>query len=139
MRDYSYLNSKENREKNRLAILAGYKNGRKVVFKGEKRPNHAEKMKKIYVDRNWMLPMIGEENPAWMGDNAGYSALHKWLYNHKEKTGICEHCGKKPKTRTEFANLSGEYKRDINDYGELCSSCHRLFDAGRIVLGAAFL
>ena len=51
---------------------------------------------------------------------------------------MCEHCGKKPGTimrngrpgsGTEFANISGEYKRDINDYVELCIACHKRYDA----------
>lgn len=64
----------------------------------------------------------------------GYTAIHKWLSYHYTKTGICKRCGKNTKIdpkkkfrkqpRTQWANISGKYLRDINDYEELCISCH---------------
>jgi len=33
--------------------------------------------------------------------------------------------------RVEWANISGEYKRDKSDWIELCSSCHRYFDRNK--------
>ena len=68
----------------------------------------------------------GEERFNWQGDNPTYSAVHNWLAVHKVRTGICTHCGKKG--RTEFANISGEYRRDVDDFVELCTLCHRIMD-----------
>lgn len=76
----------------------------------------------------------GRNHHLWKGDKAGYAALHRWLIRHKPRTGICEHCGdqRKPgrdgRPGTDFANISGEYRRDIDDYVELCKPCHRVFD-----------
>lgn len=40
-------------------------------------------------------------------------------------------------TGTEWANLSGEYRRDLSDYIELCVPCHRLKDSGGIKHGTS--
>jgi hypothetical protein len=70
--------------------------------------------------------MRGDHSHSRRGDDVGYQGLHKWIRAHKARTGICEHCGSKAKT--EFANVSGEYKRDINDFIELCRKCHADYD-----------
>lgn len=28
---------------------------------------------------------LGDKNPMWKGDSAGYKAIHDWIYRHKEK------------------------------------------------------
>lgn len=63
---------------------------------------------------------------AWKGDEASYSAIHKWVNRHYEKPGKCEHCGK-PKI-IEWANVSGEYNRKRDDWIGLCKSCHFYYD-----------
>jgi hypothetical protein len=64
-------------------------------------------------------------HPRW-SDNPSYEALHKRIRKRKSKTGICERCGRSIKT--EFANISGKYMDDINDFIELCKLCHVRFD-----------
>jgi len=55
-----------------------------------------------------------------------YRALHYWIRNHKKKPKLCEACHKnKP---YEVANISGKYKRDLNDFKWLCRGCHMLND-----------
>lgn len=76
--------------------------------------------------------MLGEHNPHWKGADVGYAALHRWIARHKKKNGKCSQCGA-VKGRTDWANISGEYKRELDDYVELCVSCHRRFDLGRQV------
>ena len=77
----------------------------------------------------------GENNPMWKGDEAGYNAIHAWVWRHKERTGVCDECGER--RYTQFANLSGLLLRDVNDYRELCAPCHRRFDlpAGKLQAG----
>ena len=75
----------------------------------------------------------GVEHPNWKGEEVGYVSLHRWLERWKPRTGICEGCGatpepKKRRVATEFANFSGEYRRDVADYIELCVSCHKKRD-----------
>ena len=43
------------------------------------------------------------------------------------RTIICKYC-RKENCRFEWANISGEYKRDLNDWMNLCVSCHKKYD-----------
>ena len=74
----------------------------------------------------------GEEHHMWKGSDVKYSGLHRWVLRNKVKTNICQDCGVKceGKRFTEWANVSGEYRRDLDDYVELCPPCHRVFDSG---------
>lgn len=71
--------------------------------------------------------VTGNDNPNWKGDNVGYYCLHNWVRRRKPKPEKCEDCGKR-REYLELANISGEYKRDINDYKYLCFMCHMKFD-----------
>jgi hypothetical protein len=75
--------------------------------------------------------MFGENNPAWKGDQVGYTALHYWIRRQKGDAVRCEDCGKRGKCH--WANLSGKYRRDVEDFKSLCPSCHKYFDLGRRV------
>jgi len=65
---------------------------------------------------------IKEKNGMWKGDEVKYGSLHDYIEYHKPKPRNCENCGKIKKL--ELANISQEYKRDINDYEWICRSCH---------------
>ena len=65
---------------------------------------------------------LGEQNGKWVGDNINYYALHIWIRKYKPLEEFCEICGGKDKL--ELANISGEYKRDVNDFQWLCIRCH---------------
>lgn len=64
----------------------------------------------------------GERNPNWRGDDVQYSGLHSWLNRNLTKTGVCQKCGASGKT--DWANVSGDYRREASDFVELCRSCH---------------
>lgn len=68
----------------------------------------------------------GPSHPLWKGDRAGYRALHQWVARHRTKTGRCSECG--AEGRTEWANRSHEYRRDLDDWVELCKPCHTAYD-----------
>jgi len=73
--------------------------------------------------------LTNNKNPSWKGDDVGYTNLHQWVRRRKSKPDFCESCGiNKPH---DLANISGEYKRDVNDFKWLCRSCHMKED-GRI-------
>jgi len=72
---------------------------------------------------------IKELNNMWVGDKIGYEALHGWIRRNKPKIDICEKCKIQPSR--DLANISGQYKRDINDFEWLCRKCHMVSD-GRI-------
>ncbi len=82
---------------------------------------------KLKISLNRKGKAIGKNNPNWKGDDVGYKCLHDWVRKYKTKPKNCQHCGKEKKY-LELANISGEYKRDINDYIYLCVRCHKIMD-----------
>ena len=68
---------------------------------------------------------MGAKNPQWK-ENPLYRTLHHWVRRNKPKVTKCENC--KEKKKLEVANVSGKYKRDVNDYQWLCRSCHMKSD-----------
>ena len=69
---------------------------------------------------------FGEKNSQWKGNKVGYVALHNWVRRHKLKPLLCEECNKNK--AYDLANISGGYKRDIDDFKWLCRSCHTKYD-----------
>jgi hypothetical protein len=69
----------------------------------------------------------GEGNSSWSGDEVSYSGLHQWIRKQKGRASDqkCEHCGQQA---LDWANVSGEYLRDLDDFIALCRRCHKLFD-----------
>jgi hypothetical protein len=72
---------------------------------------------------------LGEKHPLWKGDKVSRVQLHQWVRRHKPKPELCEDCGKNPPY--DLANISQEYKRDLNDFEWICRSCHMKKD-GRL-------
>lgn len=71
----------------------------------------------------------GEDNPNWLGDRVGYWGLHDWLISNYGQPQECEECGTAdPTKRYEWANISGDYRRDRDDFRRLCKSCHNTSD-----------
>ena len=91
-----------------------YSRNKKKVLKKRK-----ERHKRTYVKiENYK----GKNHHFWKGDDVGYKQLHHWIRTHKIVSEYCEECNKnKP---YDIANISGEYKRDVNDFEWLCRSCH---------------
>lgn len=58
----------------------------------------------------------------------GYKILHYWVERQLGKPMKCDNCGTITAKRFEWANIGGEYKRDLSDWKRLCTSCHRFFD-----------
>lgn len=69
-----------------------------------------------------------ERNGSWKGDEVGYIAIHDWVRRRLGKPRFCARCESTTEKRYEWANISGEYRRDLNDYVRLCKRCHNLFD-----------
>lgn len=76
--------------------------------------------------------LIGKFGPLsrrWKGDKAGYVAKHIWIAKHYGRANHCERDHTHKAKRYEWANVSGKYRRDREDYIQLCPSCHRRMDA----------
>lgn len=65
-----------------------------------------------------------------------YRVMHKWVESRMGKPTKCTHCSKDGLTahKIHWANLSGQYMRDVNDWMRLCAKCHKNFDLGRIAV-----
>jgi len=77
----------------------------------------------------------GNNSYNWKGENITYSTLHGWIRIYKPKIKFCECCKKVPPY--DLANISGDYKRDINDFEWLCRKCHMKKD-GRLKMLAKY-
>ncbi len=80
-----------------------------------------EKFQEMH-NKNLSVSKKGEKNSAWKGDKVSYKGLHIWIRNNKPKKNLCEKCGLNKKV--DASNISGEYKRDLNDWEWLCKKCH---------------
>ena len=56
-----------------------------------------------------------------------YRRLHIWVEKKKGKPDNCSFC-KKTGIKFQWANISGKYKKIINDWISLCVSCHQKYD-----------
>lgn len=114
--------------------------GKKGFWLGKKRPlETVKKMQTTHILRK----KIGSKHPNWKGMDIQYVSKHQWIYKHYGKATLCENpeCiyPRKNKSRTwirsakifHWANISGEYKRGISDYIQLCVSCHGKWDNGK--------
>ena len=68
-----------------------------------------------------------EKHPSWKGDSVGYSGLHKRVYKERGKASRCEWCNSTG-GKYHWANISKEYKINMNDFISLCVKCHGQFD-----------
>ena len=82
-----------------------------------------EKISKNHAD------FSAEKNPNWKGDKVGNCAVHHWIKKLHGFPKKCELCGTTDSTKKyEWANITGKYKRDIENWKRACISCHRKFD-----------
>ncbi len=74
--------------------------------------------------------LSGENSCNWKGDDIGYTALHDWVRKTLGTPNTCEQCGKNglKGRQIHWANKSGKYLRDVNDWTRLCVKCHQIKD-----------
>ncbi len=68
---------------------------------------------------------VGKKHRLWKGDKVGYIAIHAWINRTVKKEKCCE-CGSIE--NLDYANISGEYKRNISDWQVMCKKHHHIFD-----------
>ncbi len=88
------------------------------------------KQTKEHVE-NRVAHFKNESHWQWKGDNASYRAKHIWVEKRLGKPHYCEHCKRSDLKHRSYhwANISGEYKRDVKDWLRLCVTCHKHYDA----------
>jgi len=94
------------------------------TMKGRPKGSKNKRRRTSDSQRRW-----NSENSQWKGDKVGRTSLHRWIERRKPKPTKCQQCNKRK--AIDLANISGLYKRDINDYKWICRRCHMIED-GRI-------
>lgn len=69
-----------------------------------------------------------ELNVNWKGDKAGYGSKHDWIKSRLGKATYCSFDRNHVSKRFEWANISGAYLRELDDWVQLCVTCHRQYD-----------
>lgn len=59
-----------------------------------------------------------------------YHNLHRWVRKNKGRATVCKECGST--SSVQHANISGSYKKELDDFIELCKKCHARRDWHRI-------
>lgn len=59
-----------------------------------------------------------------------YGAIHRWVRRKYGDNMQCENCGTNKSKKFEWANISGLYKLQREDWARLCCKCHRRYDLG---------
>ena len=71
------------------------------------------------------VDMRGKNHWFWKGDNVGYDALHDWVNRYLGKANKCSNNPSHKSPVYYWANISGEYKRELSDWRELCPKCNK--------------
>lgn len=61
--------------------------------------------------------------------NLTYTGVHAWVRRRLGSPLSCEMCQRNDRGKYQWANISGEYKKDLSDWKRLCYWCHRKFDS----------
>lgn len=61
-----------------------------------------------------------------------YIDVHKWVQRYKGRAKFCEHCLTREDRMYHWANVSGHYLRELDDWVRLCVPCHRQYDKERL-------
>lgn len=100
---------------------------KRYVRKYYAQPKWKNYRKQYYIDNKEKLDensrKYKEKNPEYW---KRYDYVHQWVRRHKPKQEHCTICNEIKVT--ELANISGEYRKDIEDFMWLCRPCHRLYD-----------
>lgn len=71
----------------------------------------------------------GANNPSWKGDKVGVQQVHTWVEKRLGRPDRCSNC--ETIGKVDLANISQQYKRDLDDWKWLCRRCHMESD-GRL-------
>lgn len=78
--------------------------------------------------------MRGRNHPSWSpSGRSNYNRLHWWIRQILGNPDTCEHCGETGLRgqQIHWANRSGEYRWDLDDWLRLCVPCHKRYDLER--------
>lgn len=75
----------------------------------------------------------GERHPNWKGDQVSYEALHQRITKARGRASLCANRASAVCTSEsyEWAHVHGTDPYDVQNYVQLCASCHRKYDIKR--------
>lgn len=84
-----------------------------------------ESYRKSHINR-----MTGKNNPNWIKNRnkISYQSKHDFIRNKYGRPMFCENCGSENSKAFDWANISKQYKLNIDDWLRLCRRCHILYD-----------
>ena len=66
---------------------------------------------------------------TFKGTPSEYRMLHYWIAEQMGKANTCVECnGTSGSPRFDWSNISGEYRKDLDDWRQLCRKCHARVD-----------
>lgn len=106
-----------------------YKGCKQPFLKGKKDTyEHFARQMYCCISCGKMGKRKGKLNNKWLGDQVSYRGIHLYITQNFGKPEFCEHCKTSERRMYHWANISGEHKRDRNDWLRLCVPCHKKFD-----------
>lgn len=107
------------------ALMSKIKRGHKVSQETREKIRKGHIGKELSKEHKTRIRQ-GQLEKLKIKPNAKYNAIHEWIRKRKQKPELCEKC--KINKPYDLANLSGNYKRDVQDYLWLCRKCHYHLD-----------
>ena len=75
------------------------------------------------------LARSNEKHYNWKGEKASYRSKHDWVRNKRGKAKKCVDCGvTRDKSMIHWSNIDHKYRRNLDDYVERCTPCHKKYD-----------
>lgn len=142
-RNISKANKGRKLSKEHRKSLSEATKGEKNHFFGKKHtPSTLKKMSMAHIKnptKYWLGKKrpIGEDSAHWLGDNVGYHGVHEWIKKLYGKASKCENrenqvlnfkCRRISKSYHWAKKRESGYTRNPEDYYQLCSSCHHIYD-----------
>ena len=112
--------SEEHVKSLKIAQRKRFDNGDIIWSKGKKfTKEHRDNLSSSHIGK------ISRKRICHLDSRREYAYLHNWIKRNLPKLE-CEHCGCFDKL--EYANKSGLYKKEIDDWFILCKKCHAKYD-----------
>lgn len=101
---------------------------RKKISESLKGGNRASWKKGQHISEKTEFKKVGV---VFEGTQSEYKKLHLWVYKNLGKPTLCNNCIKNTiinTTNIQWANKSHEYKKELDDWIQLCPKCHFKYD-----------
>ena len=112
--------------------IKGFQKGQKFTAEHRRKLSEIRIGKKLSKEtrEKMSIQRKDDNHNLWKGDDASYIAKHQWISRKLGKPDTCEICDKTGLKghKIHWANISGNYTRDILDWIRLCVRCHIEFD-----------